>query len=252
MEVTANYGLFGHLVGNRPINKKHVEDLIASIEENGWLHQPITVNEKFEIIDGQHRFEALKALKQPIEYVVVDDANGKTCQALNTNQKNWNIIDYVKFFADNGNDNYSWLIHLVRQYKSLGATAVMSAAANALTNSGGAYASKLKSGDFSVAKHERFEIENELFYMSQLVDIQKMLGGRAVIFWGAVDYIYKFDGTDRDRLMETLKTNQYKLISCGTVTEYIKQIEGLYNKALVAKNRINPSLKYATEVSRNR
>lgn len=248
MELTANYELFGRIIGNRPINKNHVEELIASIEQNGWLHQPITVNEKFEIIDGQHRFEALRALRLPIEYTVVDSGSIKTCQVLNANQRNWTVENYIDSFADNGNDNYAWISRQIKLYRKLGSTVVINVCIGKRTYDGGANDRRIKDGTLVIDKHGRFKREDELFFMSQLTEVVKSLKGHSRIFWGAIDYMYNFEGVDRTRLNEVMQQNKYKLITCGTVIEDIKQIEDLYNKGLPSKRRIYPSYKYKTEV----
>lgn len=56
---TKDYSKFKHLEGNRNIVKPHLKRLKASMEKN-YLFSPILINEKHEIIDGQHRFEVCK------------------------------------------------------------------------------------------------------------------------------------------------------------------------------------------------
>ena len=46
--------------GNRVPNPQHVKRLCSSIKENGMLCNPILVNEKMQVIDGQHRLLASK------------------------------------------------------------------------------------------------------------------------------------------------------------------------------------------------
>lgn len=80
IKYTSNYSRFKHLNGNRNIVEPHLRRLIKSIQENGWLeNSPVLVNQKYEIIDGQHRFEACKTLGLPIEYMVVYDEDLSTC-----------------------------------------------------------------------------------------------------------------------------------------------------------------------------
>ena len=55
---TCDLGIFKILEGNRNINLGHVERLVKSIQENGFLKMPIIVNDDFEVIDGQHRLMA--------------------------------------------------------------------------------------------------------------------------------------------------------------------------------------------------
>lgn len=67
MEKTKNYSLFKKYAKNRDIDGRHVEKLIASIKTANLLDcEPILVNEKMEVIDGQHRLEAAKSLNLDI------------------------------------------------------------------------------------------------------------------------------------------------------------------------------------------
>lgn len=39
---------------------QQMESLVADFRENGWIGQPVVVNDKLEIIDGEHRWKAGK------------------------------------------------------------------------------------------------------------------------------------------------------------------------------------------------
>lgn len=88
---TSDYTVFKKLLGNRVVLEQRKNTIKNSIIENGYVRNPIVVNEKMEIIDGQGRFEALKELKLPIEYVIAYGAGQKECIALNANQKKLEI-----------------------------------------------------------------------------------------------------------------------------------------------------------------
>ena len=66
---TYDYDKFSLLKSNRPVNKAHVIRLVESMDEE-YLLSPITTNEKFQIIDGQHRFTAAKEKGLPIRYII--------------------------------------------------------------------------------------------------------------------------------------------------------------------------------------
>ena len=59
---TTDYFLFKPIEGNRHKNLLHLSRLKKSISAN-YLFTVIIVNEKYEIIDGQHRFQCIKDLK---------------------------------------------------------------------------------------------------------------------------------------------------------------------------------------------
>jgi ParB-like chromosome segregation protein Spo0J len=60
---TRDYGMFKRLKGNRDITTNRVAIIKASIENIGYISNPIICNENMEIIDGQGRYEACKELE---------------------------------------------------------------------------------------------------------------------------------------------------------------------------------------------
>ena len=100
MEKTKDYRKFNFLSLNRRLNRKHINALKTSITKNGYLSSnPILVNENYEILDGQHRFIALKEMDMEIPYEVVDKGYG-TIIDLNTTQHNWKAEDYINFYCE--------------------------------------------------------------------------------------------------------------------------------------------------------
>ena len=112
-----NYDAFRHVKGNRAVMPGHVNKIVESITDAGMLLVPILVNGKGEIIDGQHRFEALKRLEMPIIYVVGKKYGIDEIKTLNTNQKNWSIMDYIKSWAEKGKKDYKDLVAFMEIYK---------------------------------------------------------------------------------------------------------------------------------------
>ena len=68
LKTTTDYSLLKMNKLNRAINKSQVERLTKNIKRIG-LQVPIIVNRNNEVVDGQHRFLALKNLGKPIVYL---------------------------------------------------------------------------------------------------------------------------------------------------------------------------------------
>ena len=99
-QVTRNYELFKKHPSNTPINETIVNKLVSSIEQKNMLMlKPILVNEKMEVLDGQHRLEAAKKLSLPVYYIVQKDAQDMDMVLLNANQRTWKLADYHNFFV---------------------------------------------------------------------------------------------------------------------------------------------------------
>ena len=105
IEKTTNYKRFKLIGGNRGVSKAHVRHIKESMAEK-VIPVPIIVNEKFEIIDGQHRFTAASELKQPVHFLKIPGLGLPDVQRLNSNSKNWNLNDYLQSYLDLGKKNY--------------------------------------------------------------------------------------------------------------------------------------------------
>jgi len=95
-----DYDKFSILEQNRVVSDNHVSELVVSIQNSGQL-TPIIINEKFEIIDGQHRFDACKILKIPVMYLISYKTSINEVILMNNTQKSWKLPDYLRCFSDN-------------------------------------------------------------------------------------------------------------------------------------------------------
>lgn len=115
---TKDYTQFSFMKTNREINYRLVERLMESINEIGFIKsRPILVNEEMLIIDGQHRFEALKQLDLPIHYEITTTDPNAVMLALNSTQSVWKVEDYVKSHANNGIECYQKLVTFDNKHK---------------------------------------------------------------------------------------------------------------------------------------
>lgn len=242
IHVTSNYGRFKRLNGNRPVKNGRVVKIMESIQKYGWLSNPILVNERFEIIDGQGRFEALQRLGLPVEYIVQNGIGLTECQGLNHYQKNWTLIDHVNSFAENKNDNYIYLKNILAKYKTLPNAVICSTAASkglSYQLTSGSYGEIIESGELLLTTKERKRIDDALFYLSRFSDIIKYLGGRKDMFYSAIMFMYLLSVIDNERLYKVVKNAKYEMVSSGSVAGYIQQFEDIYNKSLAKKNRVD-------------
>ena len=100
-----DYSKFKRLENNRDVTEARKEKLKASIS-SGEVLNPIIVNEKMEIIDGQGRYEAKKELGLPIQYIISKGTGIEECQKMNKYNTKWSIVDYIYSYARAGNPNY--------------------------------------------------------------------------------------------------------------------------------------------------
>lgn len=102
---TTDYDIFKALDYNRDVTERRVAKLTASFSEKR-VRNPIVVNEKFEVIDGQGRLETCKNLHLPVEFVVAKGANIEDCRRMNLYNTNWKKEDYVNSYVEAGIESY--------------------------------------------------------------------------------------------------------------------------------------------------
>lgn len=105
VHTTTDYFLFKPIDGNRNKNVLHLKRLKQSMEQN-YLFTVIIVNENYEIIDGQHRFEIIRELELPLNYIVCEGYGLNEVHVLNANSKNWAFDDYLNGYCNLGYKDY--------------------------------------------------------------------------------------------------------------------------------------------------
>ena len=109
---TTNYEQFKFLQANRILDESKIKKLQREISLHG-LKVPIMVNEKHQIIDGQHRLMACKKLQTPIKYFVAPGTTVQDAAYANQAGSNWKQIDWIHYYAAHGYKDYedleSWI-----------------------------------------------------------------------------------------------------------------------------------------------
>lgn len=103
------------------LGKKYIEILKKSIREDGQL-DPIKVTIDGKILDGHHRFEAIKSLKEThnadllIKYITIETQDEiDLIIKLNSISKKWSIEDFIRIYAID-NDEYKKIIEIATKY----------------------------------------------------------------------------------------------------------------------------------------
>lgn len=218
---TKEYHLFSHLEGNRSINKQHVNRLIESMQEQ-YLVSPIIVNNKYEIIDGQHRFEAVKELGLPLLYIMVKNYGLEEVQRFNSNQKNFSYEDFANGYIDLGNEDYKILKEFREKYK-LDWGVSIALLSNQLYRSGGD-SQKFKDGNFKVKSLKK---ATEL--ADKLQDILVQYPDHRKYFVYALMKMMAIPGYDHRHFLGKLKYLSVKLVKCNSIEDYLKIMEMIYN-----------------------
>lgn len=231
---TTDYGLFRRLKGNRDVTNKRVAIIKESIAQVGYISNPIIVNERMEIIDGQGRAEALRQLGLPIEYRIVSGLGIVECRAMNLKPTGWSINDFVKSYAEYGNESYIRLKEIADKY-NFGYTLVYSLCKNT-TNSGRAVQGDIREGTFKLDEDRARQVDELCAYLVNFKDIQKRVGGRQDLFYGLIGWIALQDGVDKERLRVSVAQQANMLSPVAQTEPSLRELSHVYNKGYAKKN----------------
>lgn len=230
-----DYSIFKRLEGNREVVARRKAKILNSIKNVGYVRNPIIVNRNLEIIDGQGRFEALKELGAPIEFVFADNAGLEECVALNLGQTNWKPIDYVKSYAQQGNENYILFLETLESYPCIQLQVLYGIATNTI-NYGGAGTKTMKNGDLKFTGAWKDEIEPSLQFLTDYDKVVKEINGYQRVISTGIAWVINNTKVDVKRLGKII-ANKYPIIKpVITGDMFLNDLSNIYNKGLSAKN----------------
>lgn len=228
IQQTRNYDKFSFIHNNREQNDHHIEALKIAFKEIGNLTkvQPILVNDKYQIIDGQHRFAACRELGQPIYYTMAEGLNVKDAQKLNITQKKWSLDDYVWSYALGGDVNYQRYRQLREDYGMSNAI-ILPALFGVADSKHNPLYKTLRKGEM-VIDEETYEAARErLDKLAEAVEIIPALKvrepGRAFI------KILGSDNYNHERMLTKLHGQKGKFNKYATLLDNLRQLEEFYN-----------------------
>lgn len=225
---TTDYDSFEKLEGNRDVLERRKNLIKASIEERGWIRNPIIVNEKMQIIDGQGRFEALQELGMPIEYVISRGATIDDCIALNVKQKNWTNYDYISCYCEMGNSDYIKLAQIMNQYPNITDTAMCIIAGYDNYDGGGSK---------NIVRNGKFKIFDESTLKSRCDFAQKCLviigknNGRIRTWALLLKFLYFCKKIDNELFIKKLEKYRAFIVPSVNIKQALECCEKIYNYA---------------------
>lgn len=191
---TIDYSLFKNIKENRQITENL--NLKSEIEKYGIL-VPVTVNEKYEIIDGQHRVYYAKALELPVPFVVQKGYGKNEIISINNSSKNWKLADFINRYAQEGISEYKKMMALIKKY-DVSANLLCSLAFNTTDNT--RPAAKARSGELQFVNYD-FLIGFLEFYQD-LIENTALANRKGTGLAAALYSLYRIDGFDEERVFD--------------------------------------------------
>lgn len=215
---TKDYSLFKRVTGNRAVNSSHVLRIKNSMVDND-LMIPIVVNDKMEVIDGQHRLAARQLAKLPVYYVVVNGLGIEETQRANQNNKNWTTVDFLNHYVELNYHYYKELKSFVKKWEiSIGE-------AMSLLSSQGR--------DYNIFNSGNFIIDDAEFAVTVAEAIHALknyyAGYKRRNFILAIKTCMRKKEFDIEEFIKKISYQQTKMVDCTSTVEYLKVIENIYN-----------------------
>jgi hypothetical protein len=225
VHTTKDYSLFKTLNGNRDVNHLHLTRLKESMKKN-HLTTIIMVNEKFEIIDGQHRFTICKELGLPINYIISKNYGLNEVQILNANMKNWQMQDYVNGYCDLGYKDYQIYKDFIEDYGFSNQVALFLLGDEMVNGTSKITPTiKFKEGLFKV-----IDLNNSKRIADKIMMIEPYYKGfmrRSFIY--AMIGMFKNENFEFTEFLTKLKQQPTTLQDCTSTSQYKSLIEEIYN-----------------------
>ena len=227
---TKNYEMFSSIKGNRPKNQLHLSRLKKSMEEE-LLVSPIVVNEKYQVIDGQHRLQISTELNLPVRYIVCEGYGLDEVHRLNQNGKNWTTPEFIEGYANMG---YKDFIYLRDFTERMGLN--VSSAITLLGDEGGKANQSIKNGTWTITNKDRAEkIGNWVSIIQPYFS-----RGKQDVFVRALIRLYNNPNFEFSVLISKISKQPTSLVPCVNVEQYLTLLEDIYNY----RNREKLNLRY--------
>lgn len=228
--VSTNYDSFRKMTGNRDVSERHKNEIIRSIKKFGYISNPIAVNERMEVVDGQRRLAALKDLGLPVEYFIIRGATAIECAGLNGTSKNWNTKNFIKSMADQGDSNYKLLQCLIIAHPRLRSCDLYGLAATPVRFGVGTPQSIFDGSLRFTINHYEWA-DNIASMFDPFINVAKNINAEKRALLSAILFILTIPEINVDRLYKILSRRK-SIMTNGTVKSSVEEIGSLYNNML--------------------
>lgn len=243
---TYDLSIFKSIAGNRVPNLQHIRRLTDSLKVHGMKCNPILVNEKMEVIDGQHRLQAAKNVNTFVYYIVVNGYKLEEVHTLNLNQKNWGKRDYMDGYAEMGIESYIKLKEFAQKNDDFTLTDCIAMCSNITTSSSNTIANKFRNKRIDFKQIEVFEegtwVGKDFDLAQQWAYKIRMCkpyfeGYNKTIFVGTMIGLLQNNLFDFSEFMHKVRIQPKALVDCANREQMKSLIEDIYNYK--SRNKIN-------------
>jgi len=220
---TKDYDMFTSIDGNRRIRPLHFKRLKKSMEMQTLL-SPITVNDKHQVIDGQHRLACLRALNKPVHYYICEEYGLKEVHIMNSNMANWTTEEFMNAYADEGVESYMTYRTFKEKWDFNHKVCLTLLRGKPV---GGDTGQEFNSGVYTVTNNELVRADKWARKITRTGKYYTGYKRRSYIF--ALLRCFKDSDFSADEFLGKLKLQPTKMVDCTSIEEYLMLIEKIYN-----------------------
>ena len=182
------------------------------------------MNEKFEVVDGQARLEALRLLGLPVEFIICQGAGREECVALNAYSTPWTLLDYIDSYVDD-NADYKRARLLIDEFKDLKMNVVLSAITGIVCKNNDA----IKNGELSCSAEQYEKAHALLEYASLFSETLSSIKGNKDRIYNSIMFCYGHPEIDNRTLLKKVKEHTNLLNNTTDMRQTNQCIETIYN-----------------------
>lgn len=231
MKSTKDYSIFKEFSSNREVDPKHVDRLVRAIEKKNLLYvNPIIVDAYMRVIDGQHRLAAAQILQVEIFYIE-STVDRRDISVLNSNQKNWNAMDYINYYTVEHVDAFMQLSRLMNKYPQMSLSALLTLSSSENRRS----LPELKEGHLDVLNiNEAIEICEYIKDLANTFEYTFVYDSRFPL---ALMKAFGSENFNPETLKKKIEAAPRSFVKCHTAKQYMEMIQEVYNRSM-SKNMI--------------
>ena len=226
---TRDYKAFSFITGNRNINNSHLEKLRKSMMEM-LIPIPIVVNEKLQIIDGQHRYMICKEESWTLTFIQIKGLALTHVQKINELMKVWTAEAFMHCYCDlaleteDGEyDDYVEYREFKRKY-GFGHNETQAILTNQRMFSGN-LSDRFRNGSFKIN-----DLKKATHVAERITDVGKYYQGyKRRGFVIAMLHCFATPEYDHDRFLSKLSYQTYKLSDQSNYKQYLQIAQDIYN-----------------------
>jgi hypothetical protein len=232
---TKTYEMFKFREDNRQVKNRHVSKLTEKMLSKGWIKGSyVVINEKGEIIDGQHRILAAMKANVPVNYIVERGAGFDEIRGNNQDKKNWALSDHISGFVKDNNPNYIILDEFLKKFPDFRVTEALMF----LTNSSNAV-------ERTVFEGGNFIVKNKDVAEKWATQVTSLKGhfpkgyNKSIFVRAVLKLLSKKKEFNFDEFIRKVNLRPSMIHLCGTVEQYGMMIEEIYNYRRRNNEKVN-------------